>query len=475
MPSRHSRPSGWAGRRWPAMAVAVVVALGLVVGIAAATRQRHQSHQSQQSHRSQQGTAASPAASATPSRGGSVTPAAPGQGSSATPKRVSPAKTSCPTPGGHATLTVGSNARFNTIQAAVDAAGPGDTVEIAGGTYHEAVRISTSGSPGAYLTIRAKAGEAVTIDGQGSRPSSRSAQGLMTLSGRHYVRIFGLNLVNSGGHGIYAGHAGDLVIEDNTVSHTQDGGIFLGDGSNVVVACNSVDHANAAASGGNPDAAANEAISLFDVSGFDVRSNKVFANYEEGIDVKNGSRDGSIRGNQAFQNAGPNIYADGASDLKISGNRVHGATGSSKAGITLGVESGGTASDVQIYNNVIYQNAGGGIDLWIGHYSNVRIFYNTIYNNGRAAIRATDGVVSGSVARDNIAYRNSLNNVSGFTLSANVTGDPDFVNLAAGDVRLAAGSPALNRGTTATAPTTDFAGRARPIGSAPDAGAYESG
>jgi parallel beta-helix repeat protein len=468
MPSRHSRPSRWSTWKWqwPALGVSVVVVtLALAAAITGAPQQKPLN------------SAAGPHATRSSSSraSGPMTLPPPAQGNSASPQPTKATTTSCPAPTGKATLTVGAGGRYSTIQAAVDAAGAGDTVEIAGGTYHETVNITKGGSAGAYLTVRAKAGETVTIDGGNSLPTSSSAQGLVTLGGQRYVRLSGLTIVNSHQHGIYAGHASNLIIENNKVSHTQDGGIFVGDGSSVQVICNRVDHANSAASGGNIDAAANEAISLFNVSDFTIKGNNVSENFEEGIDVKNGTRDGTVQNNVSYRNSGPNIYADGASDVNIFANRVYGAKGSSKAGITLGVESGGNASNVKIYNNVIYQNAGGGIDLWIGHYSNVQIFYNTIYSNGQPAIRATDGVVSDSIARDNIAYDNSLTSVPGFSLSGNVTSNPLFVNQATNDVRLKSGSPALNRGSAAGAPTTDFAGRSRPIGAGPDIGAYESG
>lgn len=467
MPSRHRRPPRrWPGWKWPALIVGV-----LVVGLAAAATVRWTGQQNVAERRDVAVGQHSASPGAPRKSTMTLPPAAPG--SSAAPRRTAPATPTCPASTGAATVTVGPGGRYSTIQSAINAAGAGDTIEIAGGTYHEAVTLTRSGSPGAYLTLRAKAGAVVTIDGRNTLPTS--SQGLLTIDGARYIRISGLVIVNSHEHGIYAGHTSHVIISNSKVSHTQDGGIFVGDGSSAVLTCNSVDHANAAASGGDTGAAANEAISLFNVAGFEVKDNTVFDSYEEGIDLKNGTNSGTVRNNQTFRNVGPNIYLDGASDVKISANRVYGATGSSKAGIVLGVESGGSSQNVQIYNNVIHDNAGGGIDMWIGHYSGVQIFYNTIYANGRAAIRANAGVVSDSVARDNIAYDNPLTSVPGVTLSGNLTIDPEFVNLATGDVRLGPRSPALNHGSAATAPATDFAGNRRPIGSAPDLGAYESG
>jgi hypothetical protein len=58
-----------------------------------------------------------------------------------------------------------------------------------------------------------------------------------------------------------------------------------------------------------------------------------------------------------------------------------------------------------------------------------------------------------------------------------IGGDPKFVSYnptATGDYRLQSGSPAINKGLAASAPTTDILGVARPKGGAVDLGAYES-
>jgi len=54
-------------------------------------------------------------------------------------------------------------APFGTIQHAVDAAAPGDTVLIAPGTYRESVTVTTSGTPEAYILIKGLPG--ATLDG----------------------------------------------------------------------------------------------------------------------------------------------------------------------------------------------------------------------------------------------------------------------------------------------------------------------
>ncbi|MFI5959918.1 right-handed parallel beta-helix repeat-containing protein [Cryptosporangium sp. NPDC051539] len=379
--------------------------------------------------------------------------------------------------GNENTLTVGPHGQYPTIQKAVDAAQAGDTVRIEGGTYHESVNISKGGRPGEYLTVTAKEGEKVVLDGEGTLPdtSGDEQRGLLTFDKQQYVKISGLTVTRSKRHGIYAGHSSHIVINDSEISYAQDGGVLLGDGSDYTVTGNRVHHNNAAADDGDIEAAANEGLTLYRAKNFRISGNVVHENYEEGIDVKNSTADGTIEYNSVYANNGPNIYVDGANDIQVFNNDVYDAKGPTKSGIGLAVESGGSARGVQIFNNLLHGNPGGGVDFWIGTYTDVQIYNNTIYQNGRAAIRLQSGNVSNSVAVNNIIWGNPLNDVTGIAMSSNLTSDPEFVDLNAGDVRLKESSPAIDAANAAKAPKFDFTGAARPVGSAPDLGAYEYG
>ena len=345
------------------------------------------------------------------------------------------------------------------IQAALDSANAGDTVVVKAGTYTGAITFKKND-----VTLQGEAG--ATIDGAGS-----TARGLVTFDGRSNIKIIGMTVTNAGGHGMYGGGGvSNITIQNNTVSNSKDGGIFVGDGSNVIIDGNTVTNNNGGASGGDIGQAANEGVTLFNIKTFEIMNNKVFGNHEEGIDVKNGTTDGSIHNNMVYENNGPNIYIDGASNTKVFSNMAYNAKGSSKAGIGLAVESGGAASNLEIYNNILYGNPGGGIDMWTGSYSNIKAINNTIANNGKGAI--TGSGITNSIARNNIIFNNAIS-ASGYTADHNLTTDPGFVS--ATDFHLKAGSPAIDAGVSDGAPTTDFAGATRPVGSAIDIGAYEFG
>jgi hypothetical protein len=172
-----------------------------------------------------------------------------------------------------------------------------------------------------------------------------------------------------------------------------------------------------------------------------------------------------------------------------------------------------------ILNNIVYRISSYGIHLW--HASNaVTISNNTVFANGSSSmgggILVGDGDSPGGVVNDNTAVTNNIiyanpgvglreycysgttctgsNNVYSnnliyqnganlsllfrHTASNTVSADPQFVNYQAdgsGDYHLKSTSPAVDKGTNAGAPLTDFDGGPRPVGATWDIGAYEEG
>jgi hypothetical protein len=72
---------------------------------------------------------------------------------------------------------------FNTIQAAVDAVQPGDTIMIRGGTYNESVNISRSGQSGHPITLTNYNNEQVVINGGNSYALTTSSTGWWVIEG----------------------------------------------------------------------------------------------------------------------------------------------------------------------------------------------------------------------------------------------------------------------------------------------------
>jgi len=130
-------------------------------------------------------------------------------------------------------------ADYPTIQAAVDAAEPGDLILIEPGVYHEEVTVTTPS-----LVLRGIDRNAVILDGEFVRGNGMAvlADGVavenMTarnavLNGFFWTGVTGfrgryLTAYNNGDYGIYAFGSTDGVIEDSYASGSPDSGFYIG-------------------------------------------------------------------------------------------------------------------------------------------------------------------------------------------------------------------------------------------------------
>lgn len=400
----------------------------------------------------------------------------------------------------------GTKARpWKTVQHAADRLLPGQTVFLRAGTYRERVLPARSGTAGRYITYAAYPGEAPVIDGATVTLPDDLA-GLFEIAGRGYIRVSGLRIVNARPNkdnaGIMVIRSHDVVVERNRTSNTTSSGVGVWGSRNVVVSANDITRA---CSGGYQ-----ESLTVAGTDGFDVVGNVVHDTAKEGICLKDGSRNGKARGNTVHHVRAVGIYTDAwdkaTSGIEISANTVH-DTGSD--GIALASEMGGRLSSVRVVNNVVYDAAFVGIAVTTNgdseHHpiAGAQILNNTAWSNGGswgggiavANPDATGVVVRNNIVSDNRSFQLVLggdvpaanavfdhNLVDGYRGdaedgeiygAAHVEGDPLFVNAPGRNFRLRKGSPAIDRGSAAGAPKTDFEGRARPRGAGYDIGAFE--
>ena len=139
-----------------------------------------------------------------------------------------------------------------TIQAAVDASQPGDTVKVPAGTYRENVLVTRNGitiegSPGAVLDGAGLSGDtgihaaplppASTIKGfrlRGLKIQNFAENGVLIENGRDF-EVAGGTYSGNGEYGIFALHCADGRIAGNSVSGSNDTAIYVGQSRGITV------------------------------------------------------------------------------------------------------------------------------------------------------------------------------------------------------------------------------------------------
>jgi hypothetical protein len=399
---------------------------------------------------------------------------------------------------------------WRTVQKAASTLVAGDTVLIRGGVYHEQVVVQNSGTKSQYITFKDYPGETPIIDGSGISPLTSNA--VFATNEQSFLRISGLKVQNSDYFGIgnwgawgATSKPGYIVVERCTTFNTVGSGIAFSNHTNITIDGNKVEQATTGASG------TQENISVHGVDTFEIKNNHVSDGPTqtigaEGIDAKGGSKWGTIHHNIVDNNK-LCMYVDAwdgtNSEIDIYNNIFRNCG----RGIVLASENGGRLENIRIFNNLVYNSKMEGLLMtnWVGvagsHYmSGIHIINNTFFNNGSTDAWAPSlsisnpeainvvirnnivsspqygGVIAGTLSVSQMTIENNLfqgvikNGMGGV---GSVTTAPLFQSSASGDFHLTVRSPAINTGTTQSAPIFDFDNAQRPSGSAIDMGAYE--
>ncbi len=347
---------------------------------------------------------------------------------------------------------------YTTIQAALNAAGPGDSILVRekATPYYEKLNFSHGGNAQqGYLTLMAYPGEKPIIDGTGvpNNPASYTDD-LIYLENVDYVRIIGFEIRNVNtpeGSGIRVyGYGSYIEIRDNEIHEIRGGSQDGGAMGITIYGSNDNKSINHLIIDGNHihdcDPAWSEALTLNgNVEQFEVTNNVVEDVNNIGIDFIGGeswlsskfARNGRCAWNRVYRANSPydggyaaGIYVDGGQNIVIENNFVS----QCDLGIEIGAENAGVVTDsITVRNNVIYlnQKAGlvfGGYDVSTGRVKNCQFTGNTLYQNdvlqmgyGELWIQYAEN----NRLRNNIFYSNTQN-VLLYSESGNVNNDLDF-------------------------------------------------
>ena len=402
---------------------------------------------------------------------------------------------------------------WRTIQKAASTMTAGNTVYIKAGTYHERVIPQNSGSAGSYITYAAYPGDIVTIDGSGI--SVPMDEGLFYISGRSYIEVSGLRVINSAQAGILVENASHITIVKDSTHSTGSSGIGVWGGNDIIVDGNEV---ASACSNGLQESLTVAGTNTFEVSNNHVH-NEIRGYDKEGICIKDGSANGKVYRNHVHDVWAVGIYVDAwnkhTRNIDVFQNAVHDVVNNN--GFSLASETGGLLENVRIDNNMAYRNRYLGLSITVngpggalGQHpmKDIYVINNTFYGNGwetwGGGIAVDNPDVQNVVIRNNICSQNLYfqiavaaavpaqsttidhNLIDGYRGTEGETrgsdyveGTPLFMEAAGSDFHLQAGSPAIDKGSATTAPGTDFEGVTRPQdgdgdgSAAHDIGAFE--
>jgi len=364
-----------------------------------------------------------------------------------------------------------------TIQAAINAASNGDTVQVALGTYMENINFN-----GKAITVTSTGGPQVTtINGGGNGPVATfsTSEGLtsvlngFTLTngiGTNYsgggVYIAGAsptitgnvitgNSVCASGSGIYA-QSSSANLQGNTISNNNTsrcsgghgGGIYL-DGGSVQVLNNTIADNNTDTGGGG--------ISLYGAQGT-IQNNLISGNTTGdqggGIELMNGSNPGMVQ-NVIVGNTAPSGGGIWMQEWPMAfvNNTIANNTSSDGSAIYVFYSNG----PMTFYNNIMTGPAGVSV-VWCPGGSNYVLptfNSNDVYNSGGTPFAGGCADPTGT--------------------NGNISADPLFFDPSNNNFHILVGSPVIDMGNNSAPdlPSTDFDSNPRIQNGTVDMGAYE--
>jgi thermitase len=294
---------------------------------------------------------------------------------------------------------------YPTIQEAVDAAAPGDTILVSSRTYNEAVYLSKNN-----ITLKGESCETTVING---------TQNVGTLYALYVDNIYISQFtIQNGKYGIYFSQSSNIKIYENIITANSKDGIHLSLCSNIDIYGNII--------------TVNDryGIYLHDPLNINIVRNTISANGDDGILSQPWSSNITVYANNIIANVWYGVHLVGSNNANIYGNNITANRGNAimfwGSNTTIhenNITNNGLGIEFRSSTNItVYRNNVVGNGIWAGASSNSRIYENTIMNNRFDGIQIEDS--------DNIAaYRN---NITGnwrdgiaiwWSLNINITGN----------------------------------------------------
>lgn len=344
-------------------------------------------------------------------------------------------------------------APYQTIGKAASVVNPGDTVIVMDGVYHEALNLTRGGNASAYVTFQSQNKWGAVLDGN----SNALAEAVQFTAS--YIRFQGFEVRNygasSGGGDAFSNYPGGQFIDivQNNIhdigricTDTKNGlvGIFL-ESPNVIIEQNLIHDIGRFAAGEN---GCNP-------------STEYYKNHDHGVYVDSNSNNVTIKNNIFYRierGWGVQVYPSGVDSLAILNNTFVWPNPFNTGHIILAASA--ALTNLRIENNISYSPTSDFIYVY------------------------TSSGFSGTVA-NNLVFNGQVSSAtpSGLALTANLPNtDPLLVNPGNSTIdsttmvnaNLTTGSPAIGAGLAIPDVTNDYAGTARPQGSAYDIGALQA-
>ena len=412
---------------------------------------------------------------------------------------------------------------MRSIQAAVDASGPGDTVIVRGGQYAP-FTIGVAGRPNAPFTVRGADGETAVVDGSSlgaaatikirDAAASVTVEGL-TVTGATGYRSAGVlvenvvggpidlrDLVVTGnpGFGLDVYQSRNVTIEASEFTHNGTGVVVIREGSGVVIRGNDIDH-NDQMIRNTPtpthDDYGADGVSLVGTSGpVLVTENRLWGNrapsddyvWDGGAFSIFGASNVTISGNLSWDNE--NVLETGTNGSPCAGNQFvrNVAWGATTEGRSLGIILR-CGQDMLVAHNTIDGLARFILSLdddnstFAGSIAGAHIVDNIFVMAGGDKvfglpapgalspdvlidgdlIWSPDGEVATILGQPAVRDLATFQRLTGYEPDG-ISADPMFRNADVADFRLLPGSPAIDRAIAITGLDEPYTGAAADIG-----------